>query len=70
MATMQVNNTNYRQLDTLIPDHLAVTNFLWSQGRTMTYRAAFKNVKQAKSFFWEHFDGLDLQGVYRPREHH
>ncbi len=36
----------------------------------MSYRASFNNVKQAKSFCWENFNGLDFQGVYHPREHH
>jgi hypothetical protein len=66
MAAMEVNNTNYRQPDALIPNHPAVRNFLQSKGRTMNYRAAFKNVKQAKSFCQEHFNGFDLQGVYHP----
>jgi hypothetical protein len=65
-----INNTNYWQPDALIPNHPAVPNFLQSQGRTMNYRAAFNNVKQAKSFCQEHFKGLDLQGVYHPQEHH
>ncbi len=33
------------------------------------YRAAFNNVKQAKSFCWEHFNGLDLHGVDHPQKH-
>ncbi len=70
MTTMEVNKTDCRKLDALIPNHPAVINFLRSQGRMMKYRAAFNNVKQAKSFCWEHFNGLDLQGVYHPREHH
>jgi hypothetical protein len=70
MSTMEVDKTDYCQPDTLIPDHPAVTHFLWSQGRMMNYRAAFNTVKQAKSFFREHFNGLDLQAVYHPQEHH
>jgi hypothetical protein len=35
----------------------------------MNYRAAFNNIKQTKSFCWEHFNGLDLQGVHHPQEH-
>jgi hypothetical protein len=69
VETMEVDNTNCRQPDALIPNHPAV-NFLQSQRRTMNYRGAFNNVKQAKSFFREHFNGLDLQGVYHPQEHH
>ncbi len=60
VATMEVDDTNYRQPDALIPNHPAVTNFPRSQGRTMNYRAALKNVNQAKSFCWKHFNGLDL----------
>ncbi len=67
---MEVNKTDYQQPDALIPNHPAATNFLWNQGRTVNYRAAFNNGKQAKSFYREHFKGLELQGVYRPREHH
>ncbi len=70
VAAKEVDDTNYWQPDALIPDHPAVTNFLRSQGRTMNYRAAFNNVKQAKSFCQEHFNGLNLQAVYHPREHH
>ncbi len=36
----------------------------------MNYREAFNTVKQAKAFCWEHFNGLDLQVVYHPQEHH
>ncbi len=36
----------------------------------MNYRDAFNTVKQAKAFYREHFNGLDLQAVYHPREHH
>ena len=36
----------------------------------MNYRAVFNNVKQAKAFCREHFNGLDLQAVYHPQEHH
>ncbi len=67
---MEVNKTNYRQPDALIPNHPAVTDFLWDQGMTIDYRAPFKNVKQAKSFRWEHFSCLDSQAVYHPQEHH
>jgi hypothetical protein len=69
VATMEVDDTNYQQPDALIPNHPAVTNFLWSHKRTMNYRAVFNNVKQAKFFCREHFNGLDLQGVYHPQEH-
>jgi hypothetical protein len=70
VATMEVDDSHYRQPDALIPNHPAFTNFVQSQERTMNYRAAFNNVKQAKSFCREHFNGLDLQGVYHPRERH
>jgi hypothetical protein len=30
----------------------------------------FNNVKHAKSFYSKHFNGLDLQEVYHPQEHH
>jgi hypothetical protein len=66
---MEVDNTNYRQPDALIPDHPAVTNFLLSQGRRMNYRGACNNVKHAKSFCHEHFNSLDLTGFYHPQEH-
>ncbi len=36
----------------------------------MNYRDAFNTVKQAKTFCWEHFNGLDLQAVYHLQEHH
>ncbi len=36
----------------------------------MNYRAIFNNIKQAKSFCWEHFNCLGLQGVHHPQEHH
>jgi hypothetical protein len=36
----------------------------------MNYRAAFNTVKQAKAFRREHFNGLNLQAVYHPHEHH
>jgi hypothetical protein len=36
----------------------------------MNYREAFNNVKQAKAFCREHFNGLHLQAVYHPQEHH
>jgi hypothetical protein len=67
---MEVNGTDYRQLDALISDHLLFTAFLCGQGRTMNYRDAFNTVKQAKVFCQEHFNGLDLQGIYHPWEHH
>jgi hypothetical protein len=70
VSTMEVNGTDYRQPDALMPDHPLVTAFLCGQGRTMNYRDAFNNVKQAKAFCWEHFNGLDLQAVYHPWEHH
>ncbi len=68
--TMEVDGTNFRQLDALISDHPAVTGFLWGQGRTMNYREALNTVKQAKAFCQEHFNSLDLQPVYHPQEHH
>jgi hypothetical protein len=70
VLTMEVNGTNYRQPDALIPGHLAVTDFFWGQGRKMNYREGFNTVKQAKAFCQEHFNGLDLQAVYHPREQH
>jgi hypothetical protein len=70
MLTMEVNKTNYHQPDALIPDHPAVTIFLRSQVRTMNHRAACNTVKQAKAFCQAHFNGLDLQVVYHPQEHH
>jgi hypothetical protein len=70
VATMEVDDTNYQQPDALIPDHPAVTNFLRSQGWMVNYRAVFNNVKHAKSFYWEHFNSLNLQGLYHTREHH
>jgi hypothetical protein len=60
VATMEVNKSNYQQPYALISNHPAVTNFLWSQGRTLNYRASFNNVKQAKFFCREHFNSLDL----------
>ncbi len=36
----------------------------------MNYRDAFNTVKQAKAFCQDHFNGLDLQVVYHPWEHH
>jgi hypothetical protein len=45
VGTMEVNNTDYRQPDAVIPNHPAGTNFLQSQGRRMNYRAALNNVK-------------------------
>ncbi len=62
MKTMEVGGTNYPQPDALIPDYPAVTNFLQGWGRTLNYRGTFNNVKHAKSFCLEHFNGLDLQG--------
>jgi hypothetical protein len=70
VSTMEVDKTDYHQPDALIPDHPAVTNFLWSQGRMMNYREAFNTVKQAKAFCRERFNSLNLQGVYHPQEHH
>jgi hypothetical protein len=70
MSTMEVDKTDYHQPDALISDHPAVANFLWSQGRMMNYRAAFNTVKQAKAFCQEHFNGLYLQAVYHPQQHH
>jgi hypothetical protein len=67
---MEVNGTNYRQPDALISDHPSVTAFLCGQGRMVNYRDAFNTVKQAKAFCREHFNGLDLQTVYHPWEHH
>ncbi len=60
VLTMEVNRTDYHQPDALISDHPAVTDFLWSQGRTMNYREVFNTVKQAKAFCREHFNSLDL----------
>jgi hypothetical protein len=62
--TMEVDGTNYRQLDALISDHPSVTAFFCGQGRTMNYRDPFSTVKQTKAFCREHFNGLDLQVVY------
>ncbi len=70
ISTMEVNGTNYRQLDAFISDHPIVTAFLHGQGRMMNYRDAFNTVKQAKAFCRDHFNSLDLQAVYHPREHH
>jgi hypothetical protein len=61
--TVKVNNTDYWQPDTLIPDHPVVTNFLPGQGRIMNYRGIFNDVKHAKAFCRKHFKGLDLQEV-------
>ncbi len=36
----------------------------------MNYRDAFNTVKQAKAFYQDHFNGLNLQVVYHPWEHH
>jgi hypothetical protein len=70
VSTMEVDGTDYHQLDALISDHPLVTAFLCGQGRTMNYTDAFNTVKQAKAFCQEHFNGLDLQAVYHPWEHH
>jgi hypothetical protein len=70
ILTLEVDGTNYRQPDVLIFDHPSVTAFLCGQGRTMNYRDSFNTVKQAKAFFREHFNVLDLQAVYHPWEHH
>jgi hypothetical protein len=40
---MEVNKTDYHQLDALISDHPAVANFFGSQGRTMNNRAEFNS---------------------------
>ncbi len=70
VSTMEVDRTNYRQLDVVISDHPLVTAFHCGQGRMMNYRDAFNTVKQAKAFCWEHFNGLNLQAVNHPWEHH
>ncbi len=70
VSTMEVDGTDYRQPDAFISNHPLVTAFLHGQGRTMNYRDAFNTVKQAKAFCRDHFNGLNLQGVYHPREHH
>jgi hypothetical protein len=70
VLAMEFNQTNYRQPDELISDHPSVTAFLCGQGRMMNYRDTFNTVKQAKAFCQEHFNSLDLQAVYHPREHH
>ncbi len=70
VLTMEVDGIDYPQPDALISDHLSVTVFLCGQGRMMNYRDAFNTVKQAKAFCREHFNGLDLQAVYHPREPH
>ncbi len=70
VSTMEVDGTNYHQPDALISDNPLVTAFLCGQGRTMNDRDTFNTVKQAKAFCWEHFNGLDLQAVYHPQEHH
>ncbi len=69
ISAMEVDGTNYRQLDALISDHPAVAVFLCGQGRTMNYREEFNIVKQAKAFTQKHFNGLNLQAVYHPQEH-
>jgi hypothetical protein len=70
VSTMEVNGTDYRQHDALISDHPSVTAFLHGQGRTINYTDAFNTVKQAKAFCREHFNGLNFQAVFHPREHH
>jgi hypothetical protein len=70
VLTMEVEGTNYHQPDALISDHPLVTAFLRGQGRMMNYRDAFNTVKQVKAFCQENFNGLNLQVVYHPREHH
>ncbi len=70
VSTMEVDGTGYHQPDALISDHPAVTVFLWGQGGTMNHREAFNTVKQAKAFCQKHFNGLNLQAVYHPQEHH
>jgi hypothetical protein len=70
VSTMEVNRTNFCQPDALISNHSSVTAFLHGHGRTLKYRDAFNTVKQAKTFCWEHFNGLNLQAVYHPRDHH
>ncbi len=70
VSTMEVNRTNYHQLDALISDHPSVTAFLRGQERTMNCRDAFNTVKQAKAFCCKHFNSLDLQAVCHPWEHH
>ncbi len=49
VATMEVDDTYYRQPKALIPDHPAVTIFLPSQERMMNCRGTFNNVKQSPS---------------------
>jgi hypothetical protein len=70
VSTMEVNGTNYHQPDAFISDHPLVTAFLCGQGRTINYRDAFNTVKQAKTFCRDHFNSLNLQAFYHPREHH
>jgi hypothetical protein len=70
VVTMEVDKTNYGQMDTFIPDHPAVTNYFLESRRDNELRAVFNNVKQAKSFCREHFNGLNFQAVYHPWEHH
>jgi hypothetical protein len=67
---MEVNGTDYHQLDALISDHPAVTHFLWGQGRTMNYRDTFNTAKQAKVFCREHFNSLNLKAVYHSQKQH
>ncbi len=69
VSTMEVNKTNYRQPDAFISGHPLVTAFLCGQGRMMNYRDTFNTVKQAKAFCRDHFNSLNLQAVYHPREH-
>ncbi len=68
VSTMEVDGSDYHQPDAFISDHPLVTAFLRGQGRMMNYRN--KHCKQAKAFYWDHFNGLDLQVVYHPWEHH
>jgi hypothetical protein len=70
ISTMEVGGTDYRQPDVFISDHLLGTAFLCGQGRMMNYRDAFNTVKQVKAFCRNHFNSLDLQAVYHPREHY
>ncbi len=70
VSTMEVDRTDYHPPDALISDHLLVIAFPRGQGRRMNYRDTFNTVKQAKAFSQEHFNGLDLQAVYHPWEHH
>jgi hypothetical protein len=60
VSTMEVNGTDYHQLDAFISDHPLITAFLHCQGRTMNSRDAFNTVKTAKAFCQNHFTSLDL----------